>query len=74
MYIFWVYFYLIGLIFSAAYQLNAALKEAKDLFDFNENANRILQWISTKELILGAQDMGNDYEHAKSLLDKLIGS
>uniref|UniRef100_A0A915EQJ6 Uncharacterized protein n=1 Tax=Ditylenchus dipsaci TaxID=166011 RepID=A0A915EQJ6_9BILA len=55
-----------------AKHLNAALKEAKDLFDFHQNTDRILQWIRDKQLMLTAQDMGKDHEHAKSLLDKLL--
>lgn len=53
--------------------LNAELKEAKDLFDFNHKADQILHWIGDKQCVLNAQELGKDYEHAKALLKSLIG-
>ncbi|KAI1720497.1 spectrin repeat domain-containing protein [Ditylenchus destructor] len=54
-------------------QLDAALKEARDLFDFNQKANRILHWIRDKQPMLVAQELGRDYEHANGIFEKLMG-
>lgn len=53
--------------------LNAALKEAKDLFDFDVAAQRILKWIRDRQFVLQAQEMGKDFEHCRQLLDNLSG-
>lgn len=53
--------------------LNATLKEAKDQFDFDQKADRILHWIGDRQCVLNAKEMGKDYEHAKALLNSLTG-
>lgn len=58
---------------SLSSSLTAALREAKDLFDFNQSVRRVLEWIHEKQLMLTARDMGRDREHCQSLLDRLIG-
>jgi len=54
-------------------QLAMALDEARDLFEFNQMVERIHVWVREKQLLLNANDMGNDLEHCQSLLDKLTG-
>ncbi|CAD5225498.1 unnamed protein product [Bursaphelenchus okinawaensis] len=53
--------------------LNAALQEARELFDFYQNVERVLSWIREKQLLIQAEDNGRDYEHCEQLLERLIG-
>lgn len=56
-----------------AKELNQALEEARELFDFTQTADKILAWIHERQIILGANEMGRDLEHCQLLVDKLIG-
>lgn len=53
--------------------LSSSLAEARQLFDFHQNVQRVLAWIHEKELMLQAGNVGRDFEHCTALLDKLIG-
>ncbi|CAD5229846.1 unnamed protein product [Bursaphelenchus xylophilus] len=53
--------------------LNAALQEARELFEFYQNVERVLSWIREKQLLIQAEDTGRDYEHCEQLLERLIG-
>ncbi|MFH4975130.1 hypothetical protein AB6A40_001839 [Gnathostoma spinigerum] len=52
---------------------SSALEEARDLLNFNQMVERIMQWIKEKELLVSAGDMGRDMEHCQMLMDKLQG-
>ena len=54
-------------------QLAKALEEARDLFEFNQAVERVHAWVREKQLLLNANDMGNDLEHCQILLDRLTG-
>uniref|UniRef100_A0A7E4UVW3 Spectrin beta chain n=1 Tax=Panagrellus redivivus TaxID=6233 RepID=A0A7E4UVW3_PANRE len=60
-------------LLSVSKQLAHALDEARDLFDFNQGVERIHLWMREKQLLLNADDMGNDLEHCQALLDRLTG-
>ncbi|VDM44604.1 unnamed protein product [Toxocara canis] len=51
-----------------------ALEEARDLLNFNQLVERVLQWIKEKELLVNAAEMGRDMEHCQLLLEKLDGT
>uniref|UniRef100_F1KPH2 Spectrin beta chain n=1 Tax=Ascaris suum TaxID=6253 RepID=F1KPH2_ASCSU len=51
-----------------------ALEEARDLLNFNQLVERVLQWIKEKELLVNAAEMGRDMEHCQLLIEKLDGT
>jgi spectrin beta len=60
-------------LLSVSRQLALALDEARDLFEFNQAVERVYHWVREKQLLLNANDMGNDLEHCQALLDRLTG-
>uniref|UniRef100_A0AC34GLY2 Spectrin alpha chain-like protein n=1 Tax=Panagrolaimus sp. ES5 TaxID=591445 RepID=A0AC34GLY2_9BILA len=60
-------------LLSVSRQLALALDEARDLFEFNQAVERVYVWVREKNLLLNANDMGNDLEHCQALLDRLTG-
>ncbi|VDM97600.1 unnamed protein product [Thelazia callipaeda] len=53
---------------------SSALEEARDLLDFKQLVERVMQWIKERELLVSAGDMGRDMEHCLALLEKLDGT
>ncbi|VIO98093.1 probable spectrin beta chain, putative [Brugia malayi] len=53
---------------------SSALEEARDLLDFKQLVERVMRWISERELLISAGKMGRDMEHCQALLEKLDGT
>ncbi|CAD6193236.1 unnamed protein product [Caenorhabditis auriculariae] len=51
-----------------------ALEEARDLLRFKQLVDRVLAWITDKEILVSSGDMGRDLEHCKVLLERLDGT
>jgi spectrin beta len=46
-------------------------EEAKDILEFNDQLERLEEWLKEKELMLQNGDTGKDYEHCMSLIKKV---
>ncbi|KAJ8309236.1 hypothetical protein KUTeg_014110 [Tegillarca granosa] len=46
------------------------LGEVKDILEFNEQVEKVEMWIREKEALVGANDLGRDYEHCCELQKK----
>ncbi|VDK88570.1 unnamed protein product, partial [Litomosoides sigmodontis] len=53
---------------------SSALEEARDLLDFKQLVERVMRWISERELLVSVGKMGRDMEHCQALLEKLDGT
>ena len=51
--------------------ISKGLEEARDILNFNNEADKIEAWIREKELLVSQGDLGKDYEHCLELLKKL---
>jgi len=47
------------------------LEEAQGILDFNNQVEKVETWIREKELLVGAGDVGRDYEHCQEIQKKL---
>lgn len=47
------------------------LEEAQGILDFNNQVEKVETWIREKELLVGAGDLGRDYEHCQEIQKKL---
>ena len=45
-------------------------EEAKDILEFNDQLDRLEDWLKDKELMLQNGDTGKDFEHCMSLIKK----
>ncbi|KRX16495.1 Spectrin beta chain, erythrocytic, partial [Trichinella nelsoni] len=61
-----------GALESACQEQSLALEEARDILNFEQLIDNVTAWIRATELMVQAQDMGNDYEHCESLLKKMV--
>ena len=55
----------------ASSERGAGLEEAKDILNFNEEIQKVEQWMREKEALVAAGDMGRDYEHCLELQRRL---
>ena len=59
---------------SLAYEINEREKEfaeARDILEFNDELQRLDEWLKDKELMIQNGDIGHDYEHCIVLLKKV---
>ncbi|XP_066281028.1 spectrin beta chain, non-erythrocytic 5-like isoform X2 [Branchiostoma lanceolatum] len=47
------------------------LEEARDILEFTQQADQVIQWVKEKELLVSAGELGRDYEHCLELQKKL---
>ncbi len=60
-------------LLQASSDRGAGLEEAKDILNFNEEVQKVEQWIREKEDLVAAGDTGRDYEHCLELQRRLEG-
>ena len=56
-----------------AYEVNEREKEfaeAKDILEYNDQLEKLEEWLEDKELMIQSGDVGRDYEHYVQLLKK----
>ena len=58
-------------LLQASSDRGAGLEEAKDILNFNEEVQKVEQWMREKEALVAAGDMGRDYEHCLGLQRRL---
>ncbi|XP_048485825.1 spectrin beta chain, non-erythrocytic 5 [Plutella xylostella] len=58
-------------LLQATQEKGRGLEEAQDILEFNQNLDKIEAWIRDKEMMVGAHELGRDYEHCSALLRKL---
>ena len=58
-------------LLQASSDRGAGLEEAKDILNFNEELQKVEQWLREKEALVAAGDMGRDYEHCLELQRRL---
>ena len=58
-------------LLQASSDRGAGLEEAKDILNFNEEVQKVEQWMREKEALVAAGDMGRDYEHCLELQRRL---
>ena len=60
-------------LLQASQDRGAGLEEAKDILNFNEEVQKVEQWMREKEDLVAAGDTGRDYEHCLELQRRLEG-
>ncbi|CAG2161762.1 unnamed protein product, partial [Oppiella nova] len=58
-------------LLDASQERGRGLEEAQDMLEFNQNVEKVESWIREKELMVGHNDTGEDFEHCLALQRKL---
>ena len=58
-------------LLAASENRGKGLEEAREILQFNEEAEKVEAWIREKESLVAAGDMGRDYEHCLELQRRL---